>query len=96
MQKLTITALALACAAVLWASFASPDHATSGSTAAGVTLRPCHVDGVKEELRCGVYNVFENRRTRTGRKLPLKIVVIPARQPHPDQGPDLLYGWRPG
>lgn len=96
MQKLTITALALACAAVLWASFASPDHATSGSTAAGVTLRPCHVDGVKEDVRCGVYNVFENRRTRTGRKLPLKIVVIPARQPHPDQGPIFYMAGGPG
>jgi len=96
MQKLTITALALACAAVLWASFASPDHATSGSTAAGVKLTPCHIDGVKEQLRCGVYNVFENRRTRTGRKLPLKIVVIPARQPHPDQGPIFYMAGGPG
>jgi hypothetical protein len=25
---------------------------------AGVTLKLCHVDGVKEEVRCGVYPVF--------------------------------------
>ena len=41
-------------------------------------LKPCHVEGVKQELRCGIYEVFENRQTRKGRKLPLKIVVIPA------------------
>jgi pimeloyl-ACP methyl ester carboxylesterase len=96
MRKLMVTALALACAATLWASFASPDHATSGSAVSGVTLTPCHVDGVKEEVRCGVYNVFENRRARTGRKLPLKIVVIPARQPQPDQGPIFYMAGGPG
>jgi pimeloyl-ACP methyl ester carboxylesterase len=96
MRKLMVTALALACAATLWASFASPDHATSGAAVSGVTLTPCHVDGVKEEVRCGVYNVFENRRARTGRKLPLKIVVIPARQPQPDQGPIFYMAGGPG
>jgi len=96
MRKLALTALALACIATLWAAFASPDPATSGSAASGVKLTPCHVEDVKEELRCGVYNVFENRRTRTGRKLPLKIVLIPARQPHPDQGPVFYMAGGPG
>jgi pimeloyl-ACP methyl ester carboxylesterase len=54
------------------------------------------VDGVKEALRCGVYNVFENRQTRQGRRLPLKIVVIPARQPHVDQGPVFFIAGGPG
>jgi hypothetical protein len=61
-----------------------------------VTLKPCHVEGVKEELRCGVYNVFENRRTRTGRKLSLKIVVIPARQAHLERGPVFYMAGGPG
>jgi pimeloyl-ACP methyl ester carboxylesterase len=64
--------------------------------AATVNLTPCHVKGVKEEVRCGVYNVFENRRMKTGRKLPLKIVFIPARQPHPDQGPVFYMAGGPG
>jgi pimeloyl-ACP methyl ester carboxylesterase len=59
-------------------------------------LKPCHIEGVKEDLRCGIYEVFENRRTRTGRKLPLKIVVIPARQPHPDRGPVFYMAGGPG
>jgi pimeloyl-ACP methyl ester carboxylesterase len=61
-----------------------------------ISLTPCHVQDVKEELRCGVYNVFENRRAQTGRKLPLKIVVIPARHPHPDQGPVFYMAGGPG
>ena len=69
---------------------------TTRQLASGVTLKPCHVEGVKEELRCGVYNVFENRRTRTGRKLPLKIVVFPARQAHPEQGPVFYMAGGPG
>src|SRR5947208_5371590 len=90
-----LTALALACAATLWVAF-TRDRSASASAAPGVTLTPCHVDGVKEELRCGVYNVFENRRTRTGRKLPLKIILIHARQPHPDQGPIFYMAGGPG
>ena len=43
-----------------------------------MTVTPCRLDGVKEELRCGLYNVFENRRTLQGRMLPLKIVLVPA------------------
>ena len=79
-----LTAIALACAATFWVTFTSRDRSASASAAPGVTLTPCHVEGVKEELRCGVYNVFENRRTRTGRKLSLKVILIHARQPHPD------------
>jgi len=91
-----LTALALACAATLCVAFTNRDLAVSASAAPGVTLSPCHVEGVKEELRCGVYNVFENRRTRTGRKLPLKIILIHARQPHPDQGPIFYMAGGPG
>ncbi len=85
MRKFALTVLALATI-----------RATTSPAASGVTLTPCHIEGVKEKLRCGVYNVFENRRTRTGRKLPLKIVLIPAREPHPDQGPVFYMAGGPG
>lgn len=91
-----LTALALACAATLWVAFTSHDRSASASAAPGVKLTPCHVEGVKEEVRCGVYNVFENRRTRTGRTLPLKIVLIPARHPHSDQAPIFYMAGGPG
>lgn len=63
---------------------------------AAVQLSPCHVPGVAEALKCGVHEVYENREARSGRKLPLKIIVIPARHPHPDQGPVFFVTGGPG
>jgi pimeloyl-ACP methyl ester carboxylesterase len=92
MRKLVVTALALVFVAALLGAFRS----AVPSATSGVALKPCHVEGVKEELRCGIYNVFENRQTKKGRKLPLKIVFIPARHPHPDQGPIFYMAGGPG
>src|SRR5882672_4825941 len=44
-------------------------------------LKPCHVPGVDEEVRCGRYEVYENRAARKGRKIGLNIVVLPAKGP---------------
>jgi pimeloyl-ACP methyl ester carboxylesterase len=96
MRKFALIVLAFAAIVALWAAFASSDHATTSPTPSGVTLSPCHVEGVNEGSRCGVYSVFENRRTHTGRHLPLKIMLIPARQPHPDQGPIFYMAGGPG
>ncbi len=41
-------------------------------------LAPCKVPGLPFDARCGTLEVWENRRTRSGRKIPLKIVVLPA------------------
>src|SRR6476620_7713665 len=41
-------------------------------------LKPCRLDGIKEELFCGKLTVFENRQTRTGRTIDLNVVVLPA------------------
>src|ERR1700745_4221618 len=96
MRKFVLIVFTLATIVTLWAGFANSDRATTSPAVSGVTLLPCHVGGVKQQLRCGVYNVFENRRTRTGRKLPLKIVLIPARQPHPSLGPIFYMAGGPG
>ena len=41
-------------------------------------LRSCRLPGIKEELLCGSFRVFENRRMRSGRTIDLNIVVLPA------------------
>jgi len=41
-------------------------------------LKQCRLEGIEEELFCGKLSVFENRETRTGRKIDLNIVVLPA------------------
>ena len=41
-------------------------------------LHTCRLPGIKEELLCSKFRVFENRRTGTGRTVDLNIVVLPA------------------
>src|SRR3712207_3649966 len=59
------------------------NHAAQGK----LDLSPCNLDGVEGEARCGTYEVFEDREAHSGRRIPLKIVVLVAtggeRQPDP-------------
>lgn len=59
-------------------------------------LRPCHVDGLAEQVRCGVHEVFEDRERGSGRRLPIHVAVLPAlrREVHPD--PLFLMAGGPG
>ena len=41
-------------------------------------LKPCRLPGVDEQLLCGKLSVFENRQTRSGRKIELNVVVLPS------------------
>ena len=44
-------------------------------------LKPCRVAGIDEEVLCGRYDVYENRAAKSGRKIGLNIVVLPAKGP---------------
>jgi pimeloyl-ACP methyl ester carboxylesterase len=44
-------------------------------------LAPCDIAGLKEKARCGTYEVWENREAKTGRRIGLKVVVLPATGP---------------
>lgn len=43
-----------------------------------VALGPCEQPGAPEGARCGTLEVYESRETRTGRRIPLSILVLPA------------------
>jgi pimeloyl-ACP methyl ester carboxylesterase len=58
--------------------------ASAAEASRRLELVPCKQEGLPPDARCGTYEVFENRAARTGRKIPLKVVVVPA------QGPDRL------
>jgi pimeloyl-ACP methyl ester carboxylesterase len=50
-------------------------------------LKPCAtLSGLPPEARCGTYEVWENRAAKSGRKIPLRVVVLPAKEP--DRLPD--------
>jgi pimeloyl-ACP methyl ester carboxylesterase len=42
-------------------------------------LSQCRLPGLDEEVLCGRYQVYEDRAARKGRKINLKIVVLPAK-----------------
>jgi pimeloyl-ACP methyl ester carboxylesterase len=52
-----------------------------------LVLSPCNVEGTSEKVKCGTYEVYENRNSKKGRKISLKVVVFPAtgkeREPDP-------------
>jgi pimeloyl-ACP methyl ester carboxylesterase len=81
-----VVALAVLCAACATSS------AGIASKPARLELKPCRVPDLEEELRCGTFNVPENRRTGQGRMLPLRVIVIPARAAQPGEPVFILSG----
>lgn len=59
-------------------------------------LGPCKEPGMPPQALCGTYEVFENRAARTGRKIPLKIVVLPATGPGRLPDPFVYFAGGPG
>jgi pimeloyl-ACP methyl ester carboxylesterase len=50
---------------------------------------PCWLEGSREQVLCGSYQVYENRRSHSGRQIDLRIAVLPALKNHP--APDALF-----
>jgi pimeloyl-ACP methyl ester carboxylesterase len=61
-------------------------------------LKPCKAsrNGEEVDALCGEYRVWENRATKTGRKITLKVLVIPAVSPNPKPDPIVALGGGPG
>ena len=54
-----------------------------------VQLKPCNDPALTSDALCVKYEVFENRATRTGRRIPLNIILLPAKSSKP--APDALF-----
>ena len=88
-------------AAVLVASVESisltPFAATTApSPASTLALQPCHVNGLAEEIRCGVHEVFEDRARASGRRLSIHVAVLPALRRTVQPDPLFLMAGGPG
>jgi pimeloyl-ACP methyl ester carboxylesterase len=95
----TLRAKCFASAVIVMAGGASFDApaAQSGSDSRGtVKLNSCQVDGVPGEIRCGTYEVFEDRDARRGRRIPLKIVVLAAAESKHESDPLFILAGGPG
>nr|ART35670.1 B459 [uncultured bacterium] len=64
-------------------------------TPKSLALKPCEIQGVKD-AKCGTFEVFENRATRKGRKIPINIVVLPATGQKREPDPLFYFAGGPG
>lgn len=68
----------------------------AGHAASRLTLGACTDQDVPKDARCGTYEVFENRATKKGRKIPLRVVVLPALGPDRLPDPVVYFAGGPG
>jgi pimeloyl-ACP methyl ester carboxylesterase len=59
-------------------------------------LQPCKIDEGPTDAYCGKLSVFENRKTKQGRKIDLKMVVMPALRRDPKPDPIFFFAGGPG
>lgn len=59
-------------------------------------LSPCDITGIQGKAKCGDLEVFENRATRKGRKIKIKVLVVPATGSSPLPDPLFYIPGGPG
>jgi len=78
----------------------TPTRATGqskpGTSSPTLHLETCRLPGWDENVRCGKYEVFENRKAKAGRKIALRLLVLPARSAHPAPDPIFYFMGGPG
>ena len=67
-----------------------------GVSIAPLALERCHIEGLSEEIRCGVREVFEDRDSQAGRRISIHIAVLPALRRIVERDPLFLLAGGPG
>ncbi|HEV8184277.1 MAG TPA: hypothetical protein VGQ61_17980, partial [Candidatus Angelobacter sp.] len=65
-----------ACLTVLISCMPVYFSAAARPSSSRLSLHSCELPGIKGDVRCGTYEVFEDRSTKSGRTIKLKIVVL--------------------
>ena len=63
---------------------------------ATLALSRCRLPGLEAAVQCGTHDVWENRETKTGRKITLHVAVVPARLRAKDPDPIVVLAGGPG
>jgi pimeloyl-ACP methyl ester carboxylesterase len=77
------------CLAVLVSCFAGHFSAATSGSSSRLSLHRCELPGVEGEVRCGTYEVFEDRSAKSGRTIKLKTVVLKSLGSKP--APDAIF-----
>ncbi len=59
-------------------------------------LESCSIPAIEGEVRCGIYEVFEDRARKTGRTIGIQVVVLRALEPSGKLDPIVLVAGGPG
>ena len=59
-------------------------------------IEPCFNQQLSENVRCGTLEVMENRRARTGARVNLSFMILPAKGPNPSPDPIFCFSGGPG
>ncbi len=78
------------------ATLAGCTPATQPRTKTSLALKECRVPNVDTAVQCATFDVFENRATKTGRKIALNIVVYPASARVKEPDPIMVFAGGPG
>ena len=65
-------------------------------TIGSIPFEPCRTSDANIEGLCGKYEVYENRKSQTGRKIALNIMVLPAVSEKPAPDPWIAIAGGPG
>jgi pimeloyl-ACP methyl ester carboxylesterase len=74
----------------------APPPAILANTHRQIQLQPCALPGVTKDALCGSYEVLEDRAVKTGRKLKLNVLVLPALVDKPAPDPIFYLAGGPG
>lgn len=74
----------------------SCSRGSGGEPVRTLPLAPCRLEGVGRQALCGHLEVWEDRAVKQGRKLSLKVVVVPALASAPLSDPLVLLAGGPG
>ena len=82
----------------LIALFSFPGTGVSAGTAPvkKLELGACTLPGLPPDARCGIHEVWENRVAKSGRKIPLRVAVLPAQSPDRLPDPFIYFEGGPG
>src|ERR1041384_714528 len=61
-----------------------------------LALKDCDVQGIQGKAKCGTLEVYEDRAARTGRKINLNIIVLPATSAQREPDPLFYFAGGPG
>jgi pimeloyl-ACP methyl ester carboxylesterase len=71
-------------------------NSASGTSRPALKLQPCRLPNRKDEARCGKYEVFEDREKKSGRRIVLNVLLLPASSVRPVPDPVFFLAGGPG